>query len=87
MRFFRREVVYDEHRVVLRGLVHSYLDAMAARGVETWLAHGTLLGWWWSGAVMPWDYDLDVQVSNHTMQWLADGLNHTPPLPLRHLPS
>lgn len=26
---------------------------------------------------MPWDYDLDVQVSNNTLQWLGDNLNRT----------
>lgn len=77
LRFFRREVQYEEHRVVLRDLVRSYLATMQARGVETWLAHGTLLGWWWNGRVMPWDYDLDVQVSNDTLQWLGDHLNRT----------
>ncbi|KAM4060702.1 licD family protein [Hirsutella rhossiliensis] len=76
-RYFQREVEYAEHRVVLRDLVRSYLATMHAHGVETWLAHGTLLGWWWNGRVMPWDYDLDVQVSNDTLQWLADHLNRT----------
>ncbi|KJZ73093.1 hypothetical protein HIM_07477 [Hirsutella minnesotensis 3608] len=76
-RFFKQEIEYEEHRVVLRDLVHSYLAAMQNLGVETWLAHGTLLGWWWSGRVMPWDYDLDVQVTNDTMQWMGDHLNRT----------
>ncbi|POR36417.1 Protein MNN4 [Tolypocladium paradoxum] len=76
-RFFQDEIPYDEHRVVLRDLVRSYLAAMHAHGVETWLAHGTLLGWWWNGQIMPWDYDLDVQVASNTLQWMADRLNRT----------
>ena len=76
-RFFQDEVPYEEHRVVLRELVRSYLKTLHAKGIETWLAHGTLLGWWWNGAVMPWDYDLDVQVSNHTLQWLGNRMNRT----------
>ncbi|KND87671.1 Protein MNN4 [Tolypocladium ophioglossoides CBS 100239] len=77
LRFFHDEIPYDEHRFVLRDLVRSYLATMHAHGVETWLAHGTLLGWWWNGQIMPWDYDLDVQVSNTTLQWMADRLNRT----------
>ncbi|PNP41026.1 hypothetical protein TGAMA5MH_06894 [Trichoderma gamsii] len=76
-RFFKAEIPYGEHRDVLRQLVRSYLTTLHEHGVETWLAHGTLLGWWWNGQIMPWDYDLDVQVSNNTMQWLGDNMNRT----------
>lgn len=76
-RYFKEQVPYSEHRFVLRDLIRSYLTVLHGYGVETWLAHGTLLGWWWNGRIMPWDYDLDVQVSNNTLQWLADNLNRT----------
>ncbi|KAI6780860.1 uncharacterized protein J7T54_007340 [Emericellopsis cladophorae] len=76
-RYFKDEVPYDEHRVVLRDLARSYLTVFAERGAETWLSHGTLLGWWWNGQIMPWDYDLDMQISYTTMQWLGDNLNRT----------
>ncbi|KAI0484312.1 LicD family-domain-containing protein [Xylariaceae sp. FL0804] len=75
-RFFRGRVDYDEHGAALRRLVRAYLTTCASLGVETWLAHGSLLGWWWSGRVMPWDYDLDVQVRTRTLEQLArSGLN------------
>ncbi|KAK5997747.1 Protein MNN4 [Cladobotryum mycophilum] len=77
LRYFKDQVPYDEHRIVLRDLIRSYLTTMHAKGVETWIAHGTLLGWWWNGRIMPWDYDLDVQVANTTMAWLAANLNST----------
>ncbi|KAF4344881.1 mannosylphosphorylation MNN4 [Fusarium beomiforme] len=76
-RYFQSKVSYEEHRLVLRDLIRSYLFHMNSYGVETWIAHGTLLGWWWNGQVMPWDYDLDVQVSNNTLQWIGDNLNRT----------
>ncbi|TQS33401.1 hypothetical protein Golomagni_06255 [Golovinomyces magnicellulatus] len=76
-RFFKDEVAYEEHRFVLRDLIRSYLSTLREYRVETWLAHGTLLGWWWNGQIMPWDYDLDVQVSNNTMYWLGNNLNRT----------
>ncbi|KAJ6439447.1 mannosylphosphate transferase protein [Purpureocillium lavendulum] len=76
-RYFKEEVPYEKHQVVLRDLIRSYLTVMDAAGAETWIAHGTLLGWWWNGQIMPWDYDLDVQVSNATLQWMGDRLNRT----------
>ncbi|KAJ3498398.1 hypothetical protein NLG97_g1149 [Lecanicillium saksenae] len=71
------ELPYRERRIALRNLMRSYLEIMQATGVETWLAHGTLLGWWWNAQIMPWDYDLDVQVTGATMAWLAENLNGT----------
>ncbi|KAK8038655.1 Protein MNN4 [Apiospora rasikravindrae] len=76
-RFFRGEVAYEEHRTVLRHLIRSYLTTMEDLRVETWLAHGTLLGWWWNGQVMPWDYDLDVQVTMSTLHYLGKHFNRT----------
>ncbi|KAK4075144.1 uncharacterized protein Triagg1_4808 [Trichoderma aggressivum f. europaeum] len=76
-RYFKGEISYEEHRDVLRQLIRSYLMTLHEHGVETWLAHGTLLGWWWNGQIMPWDYDLDVQVSNNTMTWLGENMNRT----------
>ncbi|KAM3511434.1 hypothetical protein MY11210_004926 [Beauveria gryllotalpidicola] len=77
LRYFKGEAAYDDRQSILRDLVRSYLGFMHAKGVETWLAHGTLLGWWWNARIMPWDYDLDVQVSRGTMEWLAGSLNGT----------
>ncbi|KAI0872447.1 LicD family-domain-containing protein [Hypoxylon argillaceum] len=76
-RYFRGKVPYEQHRPALRRLVRSYLTTFAALGVETWLAHGSLLGWWWNGRVMPWDYDLDVQVSAATLALLGDRYNQS----------
>ena len=77
-RFFVDEVPYGEHTSVLRDLIRSYLEVLGElNGAETWLAHGTLLGWWWNGSIMPWDYDLDVQVSNGTLSWMGEHLNGT----------
>ncbi|KAJ9138688.1 LicD family-domain-containing protein [Pleurostoma richardsiae] len=76
-RYFKEEVPYDEHRPNLRHLIRSYLTVFRTLGVETWLAHGTLLGWWWNGQIMPWDYDLDVQVSSTTLYYLGKNYNRT----------
>jgi hypothetical protein len=38
---------------------------------ETWIAHGTLLGWHWNQKFLPWDNDIDVQMSVETLAGLA----------------
>lgn len=76
-RYFRGKVPYEQHRAALRHLIRSYLATLEAIGVETWLAHGSLLGWWWNGQIMPWDYDLDVQVSVATLAFLGERYNRS----------
>jgi hypothetical protein len=76
-RYYKGQVPYAEHGPNLQHLIRSYLTIFRTLGVETWLAHGTLLGWWWNGRIMPWDYDLDVQVSNATLAYLGERHNAT----------
>jgi hypothetical protein len=77
-RYFGGEPVsYEVRADSLKHLVRSYLLSFREKSIETWIAHGTLLGWWWNGKIMPWDWDLDTQVSAVTLQWLGDNLNMT----------
>ncbi|AOW04558.1 uncharacterized protein YALI1_D31482g [Yarrowia lipolytica] len=61
-RFFSELNTIDEKRVILRKLVRAWLDFTSREGIITWLAHGTLLGWYWNGQSLPWDFDGDVQM-------------------------
>ncbi|EFW99162.1 mannosylphosphorylation protein [Grosmannia clavigera kw1407] len=74
-RFAEGVLVYAEHRLALQNLVQTYLATFADIGVETWLMHGSLLGWWWNKQILPWDTDLDVQVSEPSMYYLAAYYN------------
>ncbi|KAK4152743.1 hypothetical protein C8A00DRAFT_44229 [Chaetomidium leptoderma] len=75
-RYFRGPIPYDAHRAVLTDLIRAYLTTFSRDlHLETWLAHGTLLGWWWNGQTLPWDYDIDAQVSGATLSVLADRHN------------
>ena len=58
-------------------LIRSYLEFFQKNGMETWLAHGTLLGWWWNAQLLPWDWDIDTQVSTVTLEYLAENYNGT----------
>lgn len=78
IRYFQGNAVsYDERRETLTHLIRSYLTLFSEMNIETWIAHGTLLGWWWNGKIMPFDFDLDTQVSASTLTYLGDNLNMT----------
>ncbi|TVY22326.1 Protein MNN4 [Lachnellula hyalina] len=78
IRYFKgTPVTYEERGDTLLHLIRSYLTVFREKNVETWIAHGTLLGWWWNGKIMPWDWDLDTQVSASTLTWLGENLNMT----------
>ncbi|KAI9785531.1 MAG: hypothetical protein M1839_009272 [Geoglossum umbratile] len=71
-------VVTDEERVeTLQHMIRAYLTTFRDNGLETWIAHGTLLGWWWNGKILPWDWDLDTQVSGATLDYLGEHMNQT----------
>lgn len=50
-RFFKGVVSYEERTDTLTHMIRAYLHFFQENGLETWLAHGTLLGWWWNGKV------------------------------------
>ncbi|KAH9838181.1 putative mannosylphosphorylation protein [Teratosphaeria destructans] len=76
-RFAAKPLQYDERRHHLTALVQTYLSSMHDIGAETFIMHGTLLGWWWNRKSLPWDSDIDVMVSEKSMRYLADHYNMT----------
>ncbi|KAI5841793.1 LicD family-domain-containing protein [Morchella snyderi] len=77
VRYFKEVVEYDERLDTLTHLAKAWLQTTAKEGIETWIAHGTLLGWWWSGNILPWDWDLDVQMSANTLTMIGEKYNMT----------
>jgi phosphorylcholine metabolism protein LicD len=63
--------------VLLTNLMQTYLSTMHDIGAETWIMHGSLLGWWWNRKIMPWDSDVDVQMSESSIDYLARYYNMT----------
>ncbi|USW49084.1 Putative LicD family protein [Septoria linicola] len=76
-RFADQPLKYDEKQESLAALIRTYLSTMRDIGVETWLMHGTLLGWYWNRKNMPWDSDLDVMVAESSIYFLASYYNMT----------
>lgn len=76
-RYFH-EVVSDQERTDTQShMIRAYLDFFREHNLDTWIAHGTLLGWWWNGKRLPWDYDLDTQVADATLHHLGEVYNQT----------
>ncbi|PGH10038.1 hypothetical protein GX51_00305 [Blastomyces parvus] len=76
-RFFKGPATYEERTDTLMHMTRAYLNFFRDNGLETWIAHGTLLGWWWNGKNLPWDWDIDTQVNTATLLRMADSFNHT----------
>lgn len=62
---------------LFHALVHSYMDTMVDLGITTWLAHGSLLGWYWGQRRLPWDDDFDFHISLQHLTFLAKYYNMT----------
>ena len=70
----------------LLSLLKSFAAFSDEHDLEFWIAHGTLLGWCWNQELLPWDTDVDVQVSAPTLTAMARDLNGSiyPSVPMRH---
>lgn len=42
---------YEARLDTLGHMTRAWLEMTAKEGIETWIAHGTLLGWWWNAKV------------------------------------
>ncbi|KAF2250505.1 hypothetical protein BU26DRAFT_562485 [Trematosphaeria pertusa] len=76
-RYFKGVVADDERTDTQLHMIRAYLDFFRQEGLDTWIAHGTLLGWWWNGRRLPWDWDMDTQVSGATLAFLGERYNQT----------
>ncbi|KAL1798222.1 hypothetical protein ACET3X_002259 [Alternaria dauci] len=76
-RFASSEVPFQERIWHLRLMLKAYTDTMERIGVQTWIMHGVLLGWWWGGGLMPWDKDLDFIVEEEGAAELGTWWNMT----------
>ncbi|KAH3915128.1 hypothetical protein HBI56_015180 [Parastagonospora nodorum] len=71
-------IASDEERTDTQShMIRAYLTFFREKKLDTWIAHGTLLGWWWNGRRLPWDFDLDTQVTGRTLLRLGREFNHT----------
>lgn len=76
-RYFHGVVSDEERNETQIHMIRAYLNFFRDKGLETWIAHGTLLGWWWNGKRLPWDWDMDTQVPEATLKYLGEHYNQT----------
>jgi len=67
----------EEHLSILHRLIKNYVTFTRQNGIRTWIAHGTLLSWYWGGTSFPWDVDVDVQVPVEDLHRLARDFNQS----------
>ena len=53
IRYFKELDTYENRQEAQLHMIRAYLEFFQEKGLETWLAHGTLLGWWWNEKVRP----------------------------------
>ena len=58
--------------------MQTFLSTMADIGAETWIMHGTLLGWWWNQKVRVADAPSETQALTRGTD-ITVGLRHRCP--------
>jgi hypothetical protein len=66
----------ETHETLIRTF-QRLLSAMREIKVPVWLAHGSLLGWYWGHKILPWDTNLDVHIHYDDLRFLAAYHNMT----------
>lgn len=77
-RFFSGFEHFTENSInSISRLTRVWLSFARKEGLNTWLAHGTLLSWESNGLNFPWDYDADVQMPIQDLQRLSLKFNQS----------
>lgn len=79
-RFFHDVTFEDDkelHSTVLHRLARTWFKLCLNFEVPSWLNHGTLIGWYWNGASLPFDGDIDLQLPIGSLHKLLKLLNNT----------
>ncbi|KAK6457696.1 regulator of cell wall mannosyl phosphorylation [Scheffersomyces xylosifermentans] len=66
-----------QHQPALHQLIQAWLKFTTSHNITTWVAHGTLLGWYWDGLAFPWDGDSDVQMPIAELHKLSHQFNQS----------
>ncbi|CAD1808670.1 unnamed protein product [Candida parapsilosis] len=63
--------------ISINGLLKAFLRLTNQYNLNTWIAHGSLLSWYWNGLQFPWDADVDVQMPIDDLHRLTRLFNQT----------
>lgn len=76
-RFYHHELTAPQRVIGIHHLFRAWSKFTQDENIISWLAHGTLLGWYWNGLSLPWDSDIDIQVPIAELDRLARKYNNT----------
>ncbi|RCK67518.1 hypothetical protein Cantr_03343 [Candida viswanathii] len=63
--------------ISIHQLIKTWLRLTNQYGLSTWIAHGSLLSWYWNGLQFPWDSDIDVQMPIQDLHKLSRHFNQS----------
>lgn len=72
LRFYYNRIEPIDRLAILHRIARSWFRFTNRLELRTWISHGTLLGYYFNGLVMPWDDDLDVQVTALSFEKLKE---------------
>lgn len=77
-RFFNGIVNFSpDQPPLLFSLIKAWLHFVNQYKLNTWIAHGTLLSWYWNGLAFPWDIDFDVQMPIQDLHSMCKTFNQS----------
>ncbi|ODQ62199.1 hypothetical protein WICANDRAFT_18293, partial [Wickerhamomyces anomalus NRRL Y-366-8] len=72
LRFYYNRIEPIDRLAILHRIARSWFRFTNRLELKTWIAHGSLLGYYFNGLIMPWDDDLDVQVTASSFEKLME---------------
>ncbi|KAH6687850.1 LicD family-domain-containing protein [Plectosphaerella plurivora] len=76
-RFADHALGKEGHRAASKVLIQTYMATIRDLGMDTWIMHESLLGWWWNKKSLPWEDHHSVLVTEPTLHQLASYYNMT----------
>ncbi|KAJ3250074.1 hypothetical protein HDU77_007115 [Chytriomyces hyalinus] len=55
----------------LKSIIKAWSTFSRQHNFIWWMSHGEMLGWFWNGKLLPWDVDLDIQMSTFDLMQLV----------------
>lgn len=75
--FIRQIISHEERIAVIHHLVRAWFKLCENYGIVTWINYGNLIGWWFNAQNLPWDNDIDAQVSIQDLNKIGRYLNNS----------
>ncbi len=72
LRFYYNRIEPIDRLAILHRIARSWFRFTNRLELKTWIAHGSLLGYYFNGLIMPWDDDLDVQITASSFEKLME---------------